>query len=158
MPYSGIFVLFCWVGPNCNLWVLVTFGSPLGAGKNDWRGWLGTAFFFSCEENWGTQRPFLASPTPPHALAALATSHQRALYFDRSLHKVTSCAELCTTSCVQYSPPIPLSTAQLPIPFSRMLHLLVALVLSSQHVFDPDDPAYWVIRHVKTCMISRMPN
>ncbi|KAH9984954.1 hypothetical protein BJV77DRAFT_143146 [Russula vinacea] len=78
---------------------------------------LGTAFVFSWEENWGTQRLFLASPTPPHALAALATSHQRALYFDRSLHKVTSCAELCTTSCVQYSSPIPSSTAQLPIPF-----------------------------------------
>ena len=78
---------------------------------------LETAFFFSWEENWGTQRPFLASQTPPHALAALSTLHQRALYFDRSLHKVTNCAELCTTSCVQYSSPIPLSTAQLPIPF-----------------------------------------
>ncbi|KAH9985092.1 hypothetical protein BJV77DRAFT_139967 [Russula vinacea] len=75
------------------------------------------SFFFSWEENWGTQRPFLASLTLPHALAALATSHQRALYFDRSLHKVTSRAELCTTSCVQYSSPIPSSTAQLPIPF-----------------------------------------
>ena len=78
---------------------------------------LGTAFFFSWEENWGTQRPFLPSQTPLHALAALATSHQRALYFNHFLHKVTSCAELCTTSCVQYSPPIPLSIAQLPIPF-----------------------------------------
>ena len=78
---------------------------------------LGTAFFFSWEENWGTQCPFLVSLTLPHALAALATSHQCALYFDCPLHKVTSCAELCTTFCVQYSLPVPSSTAQLPIPF-----------------------------------------
>ena len=78
---------------------------------------LGTAFFFSWEENWGTQCPFLASPTLPHARAALAALRQCAFYFDRTLHKITSCAELCTISCVQYSLPILLSTAQLPIPF-----------------------------------------
>ena len=35
MPYSGIFVLFRWDGPNRNLRVLVTFSSLLGVGKND---------------------------------------------------------------------------------------------------------------------------
>jgi hypothetical protein len=101
--------------PSDDFSIFIPFCSPHTHAITD--SMLGTAFFFSWEENWGTQRPFLASQTPPHALAALSTLHQRALYFDRSLHKVTNCAELCTTSCVQYSSPIPLSTAQLPIPF-----------------------------------------
>ena len=33
MPWSGIFVLFCWDGPIRNLRVFVTVSSPLGAGK-----------------------------------------------------------------------------------------------------------------------------
>ncbi|KAH9976033.1 hypothetical protein BJV77DRAFT_968209 [Russula vinacea] len=93
------------------------------------------SFFFSWEENWGTQRLFLVSLTPPHALVALATSHQRALYFDRFLHKVTSCAELCTTSCVQYSPLIPSSTAQLAIPFLQ--NSAYARALSNLHPMLP---------------------
>ena len=101
--------------PSDNFSIFIPFCFPHTHAITD--SMLGTAFFFSWEENWGTQRLFLASPTPPHALAALATLHQRALYFDHFLHKVTSCAKLCTTSCVQYSSPIPLSTAQLPIPF-----------------------------------------
>ena len=101
--------------PSDNFSIFIPFCSPNTHAITD--SMLGTAFFFSWEENWGTQRPFLTSPTPPHALAALATLHQRALYFDHSLHKVTSRAELCTTSCVQYPPPFPSSTAQLAIPF-----------------------------------------
>ena len=101
--------------PSDDFSVSIPFCSPHTHAITD--SMLGTAFFFSWEENWGTQRPFLASLTLPHALAALATSHQRALYFNRSLHKTTSRAERCTTSCVQYSSPIPSSTAQLPIPF-----------------------------------------
>ncbi|KAH9990322.1 hypothetical protein BJV77DRAFT_620870 [Russula vinacea] len=97
--------------------VFIPFCSPHTHAITD--SMLGTAFFFSWEENWGSQRPFLTSLKPLHALAALATSHQRALYVDRFLHKVTSRAELCTTSCVQYSPLSPRVQHSSLFPFSR---------------------------------------